>query len=155
MKLVAAVAFGGTGLLVACSSSGGGSSSPPISDGRATSAPPVTSAASAGSSSYPEAGPVPSGPLGGNYCDPTKAYWSPSGTGIEVQVDGPAVSEVSISVVDAQNNDISAPGTGTGQIDAGKLGVLVHIPNVSVSKIAGVSLAIAGATQGICVVRRL
>ena len=92
------------------------------------------------------------GPLGGHYCDLTDAYWTPSGTGITVSVSGPAVSEISVQVVDAANNPI---GDGTGQISVGMTGQQIRIPSVQASKIAGVALAIAGATTGVCVVKRL
>lgn len=130
-------------LLAGCSSSG-------------ASSPAATTAAGGPSGNvstaqpFPLAGPVPSGPLGGDYCDPTAAHWEPSGDGIDVMVNAPAVSEVSVQVVDASNNPI---GQGNGQVDAGSLGVKIHIA-VTLSKIGGVALAIAGASSGTCAVKR-
>lgn len=134
---------------VGCSSSTSKANQPSTSP--ATSSPSDTSGPSNASNAFPTAGPVPSGPLGGNYCDPTAAHWTTTGSGITVSVTAPAVSEISIQVVDSANNPI---GDGTGQISVGGTGQQIDVPNVSAANIGGVSLSIAGATSGTCVVEK-
>ena len=150
-KLIAPVAAA-----LLCLSACGSAGEQPTGSGRPSPSGPSPVAASSGAeasatrSAFPTGAPVTSGPIGGNWCASGSAWWSPSGTGIVVQVQAPGPALLSVSIEDSANNPI---GSGTGRMDEGAQGVEVHVPNVDVRKVAAVSVAIAGANiVGSCAV---
>lgn len=143
-------------ILIVMGVTAGCASSPaarPSSQNRTSSAASLASGADSSDSvtpaPYPMAGPVTSGPLGGNHCDSSRAWWDLSGAVITVQVSGPRPSLVSGQAVDASNVPV---GSGTGRIDGGATGVQIRIPLTGTA--AGVSMSIAGATRGTCEEKR-
>lgn len=109
-----------------------------------------TGAAGRKAGAFPTGGPVTSGPLGGNYCDPGAVNWTTTASGIEVHVTAHGPADVSVYVLDAANNPV---GNGLARIAGGNSGAQIPI-DVPVAKIAGVSFVISGAMQGICAVRK-
>jgi hypothetical protein len=135
--------------ITAVALAGCGSSTNSSTSTQTTTAPTDYTAPAA--ATFPVGAAVTAGPLGGKFCDQAAAYWKGSGGAITVSVIAQGPADISVQVVDSANNPI---GNGVAKIDQAGSGAQIPV-SVSTAKVGGVSMAIAGAVTGQCVVQKL